>query len=302
MEADEGALVEEIAITEEDAGEVNGEEAVALEERGAAVSEQDDRDGKGGVEAVAFEFEAVEGPEGGTSGGVAGDSADGELEDEDGEEADGPGIGLGDGFDQSDGEEDGHGVVAAGFEFEEGLGTALHADGLGAEDGEDGGGIGGTDNGAKQETFQPGGLEDEVGERADQEGGEGNAEGGEAEALPEDGADGAPVGFESAGEEDEGEGDDADGLGEAGVVKPDASGPVGTGEHPDGDEEEKTGNTKAVREFGSPQRGEQEHGSDEHDRAEGIGGHHSIVSEGGGRGGDGSMMADSVWWSDERGS
>ncbi len=142
-----------------------------------------------------------------------------------------PKVGLVNPLDQPDRERDRHRVVPAGLGLERP--REPPPDVREPERREDRCGVGRGDDGAEQDGFQPGQVEEEVRGCSGQERGHDDADGAEQRGRHDDLAQPPPRGREPALVEDRGEPDDADGARELGVVELDVARAVRAEQHPE---------------------------------------------------------------------
>lgn len=234
----QASLVDEGAVSQGQAGQVNREKAVASEDCRQSVGEEDEGYGQDGVEPPIVQPDPVDGDGHGSTHHVAADGPQRHLLGEDGEERRRGGGRSGDEAHEADGEEDGHGVVAPGLQLQKRPQLPFEVDLFRPENGEDRCRVRRGDDGGEEEALQEGEVQGIVSRISHDDGGEEDPHRGEEDALPEDRPHLAPPGVQPSREEDEDQGHRPQGLGEPGVVEVDASGAVGSGEHPYHQEEE----------------------------------------------------------------
>ena len=128
----------------------------------------------------------------------------------------------GDDLDQRDGQEDGDGIVGAGFDFQRRAHPVAQVHVAGAQQEENRRRVGGGDGGAEQERFQPGEIGQVESDRAEQAGGQHDADRGERNSgqcgLPQRRDRRAEAGIEK----DDGKRQRADEIGDPRIVELDA--------------------------------------------------------------------------------
>src|SRR5690606_33523108 len=113
---------------------------------------------------------------------------------------------------QGDREEDGHGVVTAGFDFQRRADPLFQMGSAVVEQGEHGGGIGGADNRAQQNTHQQRQIQQPGGEQAAEPCGDHHPKGGKRQGGPEANPEILDLGAQPAVEQDNGQRQVADGI------------------------------------------------------------------------------------------
>jgi hypothetical protein len=121
----------------------------------------------------------------------------------------------------------------------------LQLEATAAEDGKNGGGIGGTDDGPKESGLDP--IEaEEVGGQGKESGGKRDSEGGEDRSGCGNAANGSEGGIKATVKEDEDEGDGAEADGKGVIIEGQFAEALGTADHTQNDEEEYDGDAEAV--------------------------------------------------------
>ena len=242
-----GAAAAQGEVAEQEAGEVDGEDAAAPHRRGEGEDEQ----------AAAHREQRIE--PGGQAGRVdeppqqpapreAYAGAEAKLLDELQQQEAGvqPLLGAGQHLYQGDGEKDRHGIVAAGLYFQGGADPLVEA--APAEQGEDSRRIGGADDGPDQHPLHQVEVKQPGGGQTGQACGDGHPDGGERQGGPECDPKGGDPGAHAAIQQDDGERQVAHQVGDRVVGEVDAAGTILTGQHADGEEDDQDGDADPGRE------------------------------------------------------
>ncbi len=245
------------AVAEEQAAQVDGEDAAAADGVGQGEHQQAAADHQQRVEA-AGQVHAVDQLQQQPAAAKTEQGAETELLHQvQGEAPAEAGLAAGEHLDQGHGEEHRHRVVAARFDFQ-GRGDPL-VETFAAEQGEHRGGVGGADDGADQQAFHPVQVEQPGCRDAGQAGGHQHAQGGQRQCRPERHAEAGDAGAQAAVEEDHGERQVAHQVGHRIVVEDDAADPVVAGDHADGEEDHQDRDAQA-----GGQRADEDAHADQH--------------------------------------
>ena len=210
-------LVDERAVAHHVAGDEHRKHAAGPGQFGQPVDQQHDPEGKHVVVAAVLRGEAVEQPQRTARQQPAQRGGRRELPEEHQDGLRPRRLAMGERLDYGHSEHDGHRVVGGAFDLDGG--GELGGQGLAAQDREDGGRIGGRNDGCQQQRLvgRPAQQPVEHGERAGR--GEHHPPGGEATRRQGHRHEIGPLGGEAGVEEDQHQGEIADAVGEADVVE-----------------------------------------------------------------------------------
>lgn len=225
-------------VAGDDAGEVDRQEPAATHDLRAAVNDQRRGDGEHRVEPRC-ELEAVHRPRQGVTAGNPDKGAEAKLEEE--LLGDHPGhrvVPSDHQLNQSDGEKHRHGVVGAGFDFERGVEAPCQIHATLVQQQKDGRGVGRSDDGADQETFEEPDAKRPHGDRAGDRRGDDDSKRGKRRRRRPRHAHGGERRAQAAVEQNHRERHAADEKGGVEIVEGDAKNAVFAGEHAEAQEHE----------------------------------------------------------------
>jgi hypothetical protein len=221
---------------EDEAGQVDGEEARAVQRVGAAVGEGGDGQRRDGIQPAGGQAHAAQAPGPGESDRQPDRQPDRQLAQEEGGHVEQPVVVLLDPVDEAEHEEHGDGIVQPRLALERARQAPLQR--RGAQQREDGRAVGGREHAAEEQPVERGDVEERGGRQPGDERGDDRPEDREAERRAQHRADLAKARGQAALEEDQRQRDDPDPPGQLDVAEVDPTEAVRADGHAQEEEEQ----------------------------------------------------------------
>ena len=249
VEAPDRGAVDDVVVPDPQAGQVHGQEAAPAQHGSAGVGSDGDREGDDGVEAVGAGSQPVEELVGGPACRQAEACSESQLSHQRERQVHRAGTVADHDRHQRHREQDRHRVVGPGLQLQGRLDGPGQRRPLGAQDGEDRGGIRRRHDRAEQQPGLQREVEDHRRGQTRDDGTDHHADRRQRHGRADDRAYPRPPCRQAAVEQDEGQRRDTDSLGQLGVVEVDAAGTVRARQHPQREEQQQRRKADACREL-----------------------------------------------------